>query len=131
MILPIGEKSDHFEALDKKSSALLPSSHHTLKTETSQEKSIRKPDLNSLNATLTHLLMFVKRETPRDFTKRQERVLSRTSLVSLTHMKPQRTQNLTLILVILTLTLARLLFSITCFKRKSFLTNLSQESLSL
>jgi hypothetical protein len=63
------------------------------KIEISQEESTRNPDSNSMSVISTLHLKYVKRETPKDFIRRQERVSSRTSLVYLTHMRPPSNQS--------------------------------------
>ena len=105
-ISDVSQKSQNFLLwLDK--SALLLSFLHMPKIEISQEESTRNPDSNSLNVILTLHLRSVKKETPKDSIRKQERALSRTSLVYLTHMRLLNNQNSMLTLETLILKLAR------------------------
>ena len=81
------------------------------KIEISQEESTRNLDSNSLNVILTLHSRSVKKETPKDFIRKQERVSSKTSLVYLTHMRLLNNQNSMLTLETLILKLARHLSS--------------------
>ena len=81
------------------------------KIEISQEESTRNLDSNSLNVILTLHSRSVKKETPKDFIRKQEKVSSKTSLVYLTHMRLLNNQNSMLTLETLILKLARHLSS--------------------